>query len=351
MSPRFQRGLVVGKFAPLHLGHEMLLRRAWQHCAEVVVISYSIPELPGCEPERRRRWFRERFPTVRLVLPTAAEWADGCGLAGDGEAPPIPTNAEDDTSHRRFCGWLCVHRLGLAVDAVFSSEDYGEGFARELELYFQAHGYPAARVSHVLVDRERGQVPISGRVLRADVHAHRAWLAPEVYASFVERVAILGGESSGKTTLAVALAEELGTVPVTEFGRELWVQRGGRLEFDDLLTIGRTQVANEERAARQANRFLICDTSPLTTLFYSRELFGRADPELEQLACRPYRAVVLCAPDFPFVQDGTRQDAAFRERQHRWYLQELERRGLPFRVVEGPLEARVQAVRRQLVGG
>src|SRR5882724_10969330 len=51
MSKRFQRGLVVGKFAPIHRGHEHLIRHAFDNSDEVVIISYCKPEFAGCEAE------------------------------------------------------------------------------------------------------------------------------------------------------------------------------------------------------------------------------------------------------------------------------------------------------------
>jgi nicotinamide riboside kinase len=124
--------------------------------------------------------------------------------------------------------------------------------------------------------------------------------------------------------------------------------KNGCLEFDDMVKIGRTQTALEDEAAGKANQFLFCDTSPLTTLFYSKHLFGRADQELEQLATRIYDTVVLCAPDFPFMQDGTRQPESFRILQHEWYLRELNRRGFPFLLVEGPVAERLATLRKAL---
>lgn len=139
---------------------------------------------------------------------------------------------------------------------------------------------------------------------------------------------------------------------VPEYGRTLWEERQGRLGFDDLLLIGRTQIAREEEAALSAVRFLFCDTSPLTTLFYCRHLFGASAPELEELAERRYDLTVLCVPDFPFVQDGTRQEAPFRDLQHSWYLRELGLRGAKQIQVTGSVAARVEQVSRALeLGG
>ncbi len=330
----------------------MVIARALAECDEVIVMTYGGPEFPGCELEKRRGWLLALFPTerVRVVTPTNAELAVTGAAARAGGFCAVPDNDADERTHRRFCAFWCVEVLGVTVDAVFTSEDYGAGFAAEMERYFGECQRRGAGVRHVLVDRERRLNPISGSQLRADVHAHRAWLSPVVYASFVDRVCVLGGESSGKSVLTSALARAWQTVAVAEYGRECWEERQGRLQFGDMLAIGRRQVVWEEEAAGRANRYLFCDTSPLTTLFYSRELFGAADAELERLAGRSYRATILCAPDFPFVQDGTRQDAAFRQRQHEWYRQELTRRGVPFLLVEGPVETRVSQVEAYLAG-
>ena len=47
MSKRFAHGLVVGKFAPLHLGHEWLIRQAQEQCEQLVLLSWAYPELAG----------------------------------------------------------------------------------------------------------------------------------------------------------------------------------------------------------------------------------------------------------------------------------------------------------------
>lgn len=337
----FRTGLVVGKFCPLHQGHELLIDTASAQCDDVIVISYTKPEFAGLEPARRERWLRTRFPAATLLVLDDARLAARCRARG--LAPrPLPDNAAADEEHRRRVAWLCMALLGRSVDAVFTSEDYGDGFARALAAAF---GHP---VRHVSVDPARRIVPVSGTAVRADVHGKRQLLSPVVYGDFVQRACFLGGESSGKSSMAAAFAQAIGSVHVPEYGRTLWEERGGCLTFEDMLRIARTQVAQERQLAGHAVRWLSCDTSPLTTLFYSLELFGRVEPALARLAQRRYDAVFLCAPDFPFVQDGTRQGDAFRLRQHAWYLEELARRRVPFITLSGDPMARLATVLRTL---
>jgi len=342
MSKRFQRGLVVGKFSPLHRGHEWVIHQALDQCAEVLIISYSKPEMPGCDASRRDQWLATLFPETRRLVVTD-ERLRGWLKPGDGPTE-VPDNDADETTHRRFCGFLCQRVLGVTVDAVFTSEEYGDGFAEELTRYFRKWPPTAQSVVHVLVDRDRHRLPISGTTLRRDIHIHREWLSPVVYAAFVRRVCLLGAESSGKSTLAAALAREFQTVYVAEFGRELWEAKSGVLNFEDMRHIAEVQLQREEEAATRASRFLFCDTSPLTTLFYSRHLFGKAEQALEDLARRTYDVTILCAPDFPLVQDGTRQEEEFRARQHQWYLDELARRSIGYLLVTGSFESRINQV-------
>lgn len=337
---RYRRGLVVGKFCPLHRGHMHLIDHALDACDEVLVISYTKPELDGCGRDARAAWFAAVYPDVRALVVDDASLAALCRERGL-PLRRLPHNDDDADVHRIFIAWLCAAICDATVDAVFTSEDYGDGFARVLGTYFRTLAPAAKTVRHVCVDRARITVPISGTRVRGDVHRHRAFLHPDVYASFVRRVCLLGGESSGKTTLAQALASRLGTVWAPEYGRELWVANGGALTYGDMRTIADSQSAREARMLADAVRWLICDSSALTTLFYSLDGFGRVDPAVRRMSWQPYDCTLLCAPDFPFVQDGTRRNVAFRDRQFRWYQAVLASRGIPYVLLTGSVEERV----------
>jgi NadR type nicotinamide-nucleotide adenylyltransferase len=339
---RFRRGLVVGKFAPLHLGHVHLITRAQEECDELVIVSYSSPEFGLAPPEARSRWLRKLYPRARSFVLTQE------GLANECLQLRLPPNSATDSEQREFLSLVYRHFVNAPLDALFTSEDYGPGAAEHLASNLAAWKIQEHPVTHVSVDRERRRVPVSGTLAREDIHGMRTFLPKEVYADFVKRVVFLGGESTGKSTMTLRLARELETAHVDEYGRTLWERKNGCLQFEDFLEIARVHVQNEDAAMHTAREFVFIDTSPLTTLFYCLESHGRADPALEALAARPYDHVFLCAPDFPFVQDGTRVGEEFRDRQHRWYLETLKARGVAYQLLTGSIEERVLAVRRHI---
>ena len=167
-------------------------------------------------------------------------------------------------------------------------------------------------------------------------------------AGAARRVALLGGESTGKTTLAQALARHLGTAWVAEYGRQRWEELRETLGVQELLQVAQRQVALEDAAAARTTGWLVCDTTPLTTLQYCLHDHGHAPLELHALARRPYDLLVVCEPDFDFVQDGCRRDDSFRRAQHAWTLARLDEQGLPYISVNGPLPARVAQVLRHI---
>ena len=340
--PRFALGLVVGKFSPLHRGHEHLVAEAAAACGRLLIVSYTKPEFERCAVETRRAWMAARWPRHECVAIDDAWLEDACAERGI-SCRPIPGNAEDDETQQRFLAWLLGAVLQRRPDAMFCSEAYGPPCAALLSCEL------AHPVAAIVVDPTRVRVPISATRLRAADAALEDWLAPEVLASFVPRLVLLGGESSGKTTLAAALAERLDTTWVPEFGRELWVRRGGVLTSDDLRLIAREQVRREDATAARAQGVLICDTSPLTTWGYSEWMFGALDPAIEPLARRQYEGVILCEPDFPFEQDGTRQPEGFRLRQHAWYLEQVRQLGAPMHHARGSLECRIEQATNWIV--
>jgi len=245
----------------------------------------------------------------------------------------------DDDS--RFWAEYTRKILGYAPDIVFTSEDYGNEFARFLGS------------THVRVDPERRQVPISGTKIRQDPLAHFEFLEPCVRAYFVKRVAIVGAESAGKTTLAQALAGHYHTVWVPEYGREYTEVNVGPERFfgyewcsDEFIHIARHQIELEDEMAEKANRVLICDTDALATAIWHERYMRARSPEVEVVAnARHYDLYLLTDVDIPFVQDGIRDGEHVREWMTDRFREELQNRPVRWLLLRGTHEERMRTAR------
>ena len=164
------------------------------------------------------------------------------------------------------------------------------------------------------------------------------------------RIAILGAESTGKSTLAQDLARRRGAPWVPEYLRE-FVEREARTpREEEQVGIAFTQVAREEQAAAQARELLFCDTTPLMTMLYSQHYWGRVDTRLAQLAlARDYALTLVTAPDTPWEPDGLqRESEQVRQRIHAQLLETLAALERPYVLVRGTAGERVAQVAKLL---
>lgn len=315
---RYRHAFVVGKFAPFHRGHQELVSQAEGLADRVTLMIWSNPDFPDMPNQTRAEWIRALHPSVEVLV------------ADDG-----PPNHEPGEVHRAHVADT-LDRAGLTPDVVVSAESYGDELAGSIG------------AEHVRLERGADRSDRSGTAIRADVHARRHQLDPLVYRHFVERIAILGAESTGKSTLTAALAEVLDTAHVPEVGRDYYEARGGQLELADYVTIAHLHRSAEDDATPRVNRFLVSDTNALTTMFFSHYYNRDSLPELRSLAddCRlRYRHVIVCDDDIGFEQDGWRDSADWRARMQGMVLHDLAVRGIPYTVVRGSVDERVaQAV-------
>jgi NadR type nicotinamide-nucleotide adenylyltransferase len=252
--------------------------------------------------------------------------------------------ADDDSE-----GWAKATEQALngeRPDVVFTSEDYGDAYAGFLGC------------EHVLVDRDRSTVPISGSEIRANPLAHLGFLEPAVRAHYVLRVCLLGAESTGKTTLAAALAEAHGTVWVPEYGHLYQAltrdDPNGEWTSDEFTKIARMQRWLEDFQASQATRVLFCDTDIFTSGLWHEALVGTPPPEeVDRLtAASRYDLFVLCSDDIPFRQDTylLREDGPRRHWMQQRYNERLNSGPTPWIRVSGPLTARIRQASQAVDG-
>ena len=162
----------------------------------------------------------------------------------------------------------------------------------------------------------------------------------------VRRICLTGPESTGKSRIAVRLAQELGATLVLEYAREYAEARGNRLTAADVEAIARGQIANEERAAGAP--LVVLDTDLISTVVYARHYYGSCPAWIEEEA-RRRRAdfYLLLDTDVEWTPDAAR-DRGGEEREDlfdafRCALDEFETR---WEIVSGEGEVRWEVALR-----
>jgi HTH-type transcriptional regulator, transcriptional repressor of NAD biosynthesis genes len=318
-AQKFATGMILGKFMPPHRGHQHLIDFARERVGQLTILVCSLEREPM--PGRLRyEWLKELCPDVRIIHVT-------------------DENPQEPHEHLRFWEiWTETVRRHMPAgpEVVFTSEAYGDELARRL----------GAR--HIIVDPARQRVPVSATAIRRDPFANWQFIPECVRPYFVRRVAVVGAESTGKTTLAQQLAAHYQTSWVPEFAREYLDRKDAEhplavLTLADIAEIACGQLASEERLARQANRVLICDTELLTTRLWSEHFFGTCEDWIERTAAeRRYDLYLLTDIDVAWAADPHRNAPQSRQPFSNRLRRELESRERRFVLVSGPADERLR---------
>lgn len=332
MTERYRHALVMGKFYPPHLGHHHLVRTAAQH-AERTTVALCAARVETIGLAERVEWLR-------------AVHADDDRITVVGMPCDIPVDLHSEPIWRAQVVNLMAgvrQATDEPVDALFSSEQYGDELARRI----------GAR--HVPVDPPRSAFPVSGTAVRADVAGHWDLLHPVVRAGLATRVVVVGAESTGTTTVSTLLAEHYRarggvwarTGWVAEYGREHTLTKmAGTGSMDDLVWtdedfryIAARQTSDENAAAATGSPLLVCDTDAFATGIWEYRYRGVTGP----IGPLPRRDVYLLTDHVgvPFVQDGIRDGEHIRAEMTGWFIDVLTAAGHSWALLTGSLEDRL----------
>jgi HTH-type transcriptional repressor of NAD biosynthesis genes len=336
----FQHALVLGKFYPPHLGHHHLIRTAAAASVRttVAVLASSVESIPL---SARVSWLAE-------------EHRNDPGVLVLGDMDQHPTDYESDavwSAHVDIFRSVLSRRAildgdpaGASVDAVFTSEPYGDELADRLD------------AQHVLVDLPRSVHAVSGTAVRADPMAHWTELAAPARAGLAARIVVVGAESTGTTTLSQALAAHYRATWVQEYGRTHTEQKlaaltaltgAGRVEdlvwtVGDFIDVARRQAAAEDTAAPHSP-ILVCDNDPWAATVWCERYLGTAYPQVIEAVGdrRPHLYLLTDYCGVPFVQDGLRDGEHLREWMTTLFERRLAERGVPWLRLTGTYQERL----------
>jgi NadR type nicotinamide-nucleotide adenylyltransferase len=165
----------------------------------------------------------------------------------------------------------------------------------------------------------------------------------------MHKIAVTGPESSGKTTLVKALAAHFNSPYTEEFARAYLEKNKGKYDQHDLLPILKGQIENEDKAAVQDAPFLFCDTDPLVIMIWSEFKYGTVDPLIDAIwKDHQYSLRLLVYPDTIWEYDPLRENKEDRKRLYDLYYSALKEANLPFVIIKGSAEERVETAVKAL---
>jgi len=312
-----KRGLVIGKFLPIHEGHIALINFAATQCDELIV-SMSYTDRDPIDASLRFSWITELFKNNPAIKPAMVR--DDF----DDEALPWP---------ERTSIWAnFIRKTYPPIDILFSSEEYGEHFADSLE------------VAHISFDPDRKKFAVAASLIRAHPFRYWQYIPAVVKPYFVKKVCFYGPESTGKSTMAKRMAAYYHTEFVPEVARELLTSNVFTLL--DIEAIGHAHAERIREKTKAANKILFCDTDAITTQIYSQHYLHAVPDVLYTLEEQiNYDLYFLFDIDVPWVADELRDLGNQREVMLEKFRYELVRRNIPYIFVRGSFEEREAIIR------
>ena len=312
---KYKSAFVFGKFLPFTKGHQLLVDTALENSDKVTLLVCSLTSepIPG---ETRFNWAKEIYkdePRINI-------------LHCDEELPQYPEEHQDFWNI-----WIDVAKRYCPsdIDVLFTSELYGDIYANYLN------------IQHHLVDLERNIVPISGTKARTSPFENWKYLPDVVKPYFVKRIAIMGPESVGKSTLTQNISNYFKTNFVIEYGRLIYETNGNKVSIDDFIPISKGRQDIEDWIIKSSNKLLFCDTEDLTTYIFSKMYFPNEYKKTEEyftncLKNKPkYDLYLLLKPDCKGIQDGTRNFLKERNEHYEVIKSEMISRGYNFVEIGG----------------
>lgn len=163
----------------------------------------------------------------------------------------------------------------------------------------------------------------------------------------IKKIAVIGPESTGKSTLCEDLAKALNTVWVPEYARAYLQQLERPYTLTDLGLIAQGQMELENSVEEQANKYLICDTTLHVIAVWSKHKYSYCDPTLEQAiqACN-YDLFIVTNIDFPWQDDPLREHPEEHMRRYFFdlYKNIAQTSGKPYIIASGSPKERLDSV-------
>jgi NadR type nicotinamide-nucleotide adenylyltransferase len=158
----------------------------------------------------------------------------------------------------------------------------------------------------------------------------------------IKKIAVVGPESTGKSTISAQLAQHYQTVWVPEYARGYCEKLTEPCTWQDEINMFRGQLELEQELLPKANKILICDTTFITVKIWSDHMFGKSPQEvIDKLPKHPYDFYLLMDIDLPWEHDPLRDFPDLREHFMEVWHKELQALKADYVVISGSGDERL----------
>ena len=157
-----------------------------------------------------------------------------------------------------------------------------------------------------------------------------------------KKIAIVGPESTGKSSLTLALAQYLRMPYVLEQARGYLSEIGTNYTQADVEEIARLQIAAEDHFCQSNPEFLICDTNLIVIKIWMDNAFGSTPSWItEAIKTRSYALHLLTDTDFAWLPDPLREHPHLRDYFLEKYKEALNSYAIKYHLISGAEELRL----------
>lgn len=161
--------------------------------------------------------------------------------------------------------------------------------------------------------------------------------------SNIKRIALIGPESTAKSSLSELLAKHYKTLWVEEYAREYLKNINRKYTLSDVLEIAKRQLEIEKNKIPQSNKFIFVDTELIISKVWCEDVFKTCpDWILSNIEKEKYDFYLLCYPDIEWHEDPLRENPHRREFLFNWYEKELKNIIAKYSVIKGIGEIRLK---------
>jgi NadR type nicotinamide-nucleotide adenylyltransferase len=161
------------------------------------------------------------------------------------------------------------------------------------------------------------------------------------------KIALIGPESSGKTTLCQQMAAYFNGMWVAEYARDYLIQTAGYYDICDLDIMAQDQFDLWQEIP-QNNAICFYDTEMINFKIWSLDKYDHTSKLILGLVdAQQFDLFLLCKPDIEWIQDPLREFSDLNKRKHLFeiYKNELIQMGQPFEIIEGNYAQRTESAK------